>query len=227
MSESQHAQYALIVAGGSGTRMGSKIPKQFLEMTGRPVLIHTLEAFHKCSSTIKIILVLPEAHMGLWQEMVERYQFSIPVVLQSGGETRFQSVKKGLEKVKGEGLVAIHDGVRPVIDAKLIQTSFRIAGQHQSAIATVDLKDSLRKIEGSHSKWLDRTQYQLVQTPQTFDIKMIKEAYQIPEQSTFTDDASVWEAAGHQVTLFKGSHENIKITTFHDLVLAEVLLKFL
>ncbi len=224
MSESR---YALIVAGGSGTRMGSKIPKQFLEMKGRPLLMHTIEAFHKHSADTQIVLVLPEAHLSFWEELCERYQFKVPVTLQAGGTTRFQSVQNGLRKVSGPGLVAIHDGVRPVISSKIIEKSFQVAGEYGCAIAAVELKDSIRKIEKSSSRVRDRSSYKLVQTPQTFDIFKLAKAYEQPEQEGFTDDASVWEAVGHEVTLFEGSYENLKITTFHDLVVAEVLLKFI
>jgi len=220
-------KYAIIVAGGSGVRMGSKIPKQFLEMKGKPVIMHTLEAFYRYSPDIQQILVLPDQHIDHWQQITEQHRFDIPITLQSGGDSRFQSVSKGLGLIQTPGLVAIHDGVRPVISRQLIQRSYETAAQHGSAVAAIALRDSIRIMEKDSSRAADRSQYRLVQTPQTFDVNKLKEAYQLGEQDHFTDDASVWEAAGNHVTLYQGDNQNIKITTFHDLVLAEVLLKFI
>ena len=222
-----NTRYAIVVAAGSGVRMGSNIPKQFLEMKGRPIIMRTLEAFHKCSPQIQLILVIPESYTALWQTLVKQYQFTVPVILQTGGPTRFQSVKLGLSKIQGPGLVAIHDGVRPVISSKIIEQSYRIAQEHGSAIASVDPMDSIRKVSAGTSVACDRRNFKLVQTPQSFHVDTLKKAYKLPEEAHYTDDASVWEAAGNKVTLFEGSHENIKITTFHDLVLAEVLWKFI
>lgn len=218
-------RYAIIVAAGSGQRMKSRIPKQFLIMKGRPIIMHTLQAFHDFSEKIKLILVLPQAFINTWHDLVKQYQFKIPVVLQKGGNTRFKSVRNGLLKINGPGLVAIHDGVRPVVSSRLIGQSFEIAADQGSAVAAVSLKDSLREVGSGSSMALDRKKYKLVQTPQTFDVERIKNAYDLPESPSFTDDAAVWEAAGNEVILFDGSHENIKITTIHDLVLAEVLMK--
>ncbi len=221
------AKYAIVVAGGSGLRMGSKIPKQFLEMKGKPVIMHTLEAFYRYSPDLKLVLVLPKDHVERWQLLVKHHNFSPQVTVQTGGATRFQSVKNGLAQIPSSGLVAIHDGVRPVLSPKLIERSFDTAAAHQSAVATVALRDSIRKVSGSSSEALNREHYQLVQTPQTFDVEKLKAAYRVEEQDSFTDDASVWEAAGHSVATYEGDHQNIKITTFQDLVLAEVLLKFI
>ena len=219
-------KYAIIVAGGSGQRMGSKIPKQFLEIKGRPILIRTLEAFYQYSSNIQLVLVLPKDHMETWKSICERYHFHLPVTLKEGGATRFQSVRNGLEAIKDDqGLVAIHDGVRPLVDSSTINASFEIAEKSGSAIAVIPLKNSIRQVSNNHSKALDRQNYRLVQTPQTFKVALIKQAYQTQELPTFTDDASVWEAAGFQTTLFEGSEKNLKITTLQDLLFAEVLMK--
>jgi 2-C-methyl-D-erythritol 4-phosphate cytidylyltransferase len=219
-------KYAIIVAGGSGQRMGSKLPKQFLEIKGRPILIRTLEAYYNYSKELQLILVLPEAHIDTWNSICERYHFHLPLTIRPGGTTRFRSVKNGLEAIKeNSGLVAIHDGVRPLVDSSIINDSFEIAKHHGSAIAAIPLKSSIRQITDSGSKALDRQNYRIVQTPQTFKVELIKKAYQIEELPTFTDDASVWEAAGFQVTLFEGSEKNIKITTIHDLLVAEMLMK--
>ncbi len=220
------AKYAVIVAGGSGQRMGSKIPKQFLEMRGRPILMHTLQTFHDFPEKIKLVLVLPQPYIAKWKQLCRYYNFSIPVTLQAGGKSRFESVKKGLEIISGEGLVAIHDGVRPLVDHPLIRRSFQTAQKYNSAVATIPLKNSLRQITDTGSKSVERSQFRLVQTPQTFNLSLIKQAYGVREQAEFTDDASVWEAAGHPVTLYHGSEKNLKVTTIHDLAIAEMLLSF-
>jgi 2-C-methyl-D-erythritol 4-phosphate cytidylyltransferase len=217
-------EYAIIVAGGKGTRMQSTLPKQFLSLGGKPVLLYTLEAFYNYSNDIKVILVLPEEDFNTWKSIVEEYQFNKPYTLQKGGNTRFQSVKNGLEKIEGEGLVAIHDGVRPLVSTEIITRSFQLAAIHQSAIASMPLKESIRIVDGVQSKSLDRSLYRLIQTPQTFDVALIKEAYQVDEDESLTDDASVAERAGQRIHLFEGGYENIKITTQEDLVVAEAIL---
>ena len=137
-------EFALIVAGGKGTRIKSKLPKQFLELNGTPILMHTLEAFYRYSPTITVVLVLPEDDFATWNDLCKKYNFTKPITLQKGGETRFQSVKNGLEKINGPGLVAIHDGVRPLVSEDIIGASFRLAAVHQSAVAAVRLKESIR-----------------------------------------------------------------------------------
>jgi len=220
------AKFAIIVAGGSGQRVGSKIPKQFLELKGRPLLMRTIESFHQYSKEIKLILVLPSTHLSTWEELCERFQFRIPVTLQSGGTTRFQSVKNGLKLIGDEGFVAIHDGVRPLVDSKMIELSFETAERDNSAVAAISINDSIRKISPNGSLAVNRTAYRIIQTPQTYKADLIKRAYEIEEKELFTDDASVWEAAGNQVSLYQGNEKNLKITTIQDLVVAEVLMKF-
>lgn len=229
-------EYALIVAGGKGTRIKSKVPKQFLELNGKPVLLHTLEAFYCYSEKINIILVLPEDDFETWKSICEKYKFHKNIILQKGGESRFQSVKNGLAKIDGDGLVAIHDGVRPLVSEDIIGASFRLAAVHQSAVAAVRLKESIRMTdqaclpEGSsarrqdNTKAVDRSRFRLIQTPQTFQVQLIKKAYEMKEDISLTDDASVAERAGHVISLFEGSYENIKITTQEDLVIAAALL---
>jgi 2-C-methyl-D-erythritol 4-phosphate cytidylyltransferase len=219
------AEYALIVAGGKGTRIKSQTPKQFLELNGKPVLIHTLNAFFRYSENIKVILVLPKDDLETWNRITKKFNFDKPITLQEGGETRFQSVKKGLEKISGEGLVAIHDGVRPLVSENIIGASFRLAAVHKSAVAAVRLKESIRMTDQDQTKAVDRSRFRLIQTPQTFDVQLIKKAYQIKEDETLTDDASVAERSGHTISLFEGSYANIKITTPEDLLVAEALLK--
>lgn len=218
-------EYALIVAGGKGARMGSSVPKQFIELLGKPVLLHTLEAFYRYDSDLTTILVLPEDDFATWAAICRKYNFTKPVILQKGGDTRFQSVRNGLDKIEGEGLVAIHDGVRPLVSEDIIGASFRLAAIHHCAVAAVRLKESIRMTDQHHTKAMDRSRFRLIQTPQTFDVQLIKKAYRIKEDPSLTDDASVAEKSGHVISLFEGSFENIKITTPEDLVIASALLQ--
>jgi len=218
-------EYAIIVAGGKGTRIESKLPKQFLELDGKPVLLHTIDAFLKYSESINLILVLPEDDFSVWRVICDRFQFHRSITLQKGGATRFQSVKNGLAKIEGAGLVAIHDGVRPLVSADIIAASFRLAAVHRSAVAAVRLKESIRMTDKDNTKAVDRSQYRLIQTPQTFEVSLIKKAYEMQEDSSLTDDASVVEKNGHRISLFEGSYENIKITTAEDMVIAEALIQ--
>jgi 2-C-methyl-D-erythritol 4-phosphate cytidylyltransferase len=217
-------EYALIVAGGKGTRIKSVLPKQFIELNGKPILLHTVEAFLRYSDKIKIVLVLPEDDFEIWNDITKKFTFSYPIILQKGGETRFQSVKNGLSKMEGEGLVAIHDGVRPLVSEDIIGASYRLAAVHQSAVAAVRLKESIRMTDQDNTKAVDRSKFRLIQTPQTFDLQLIKKAYEIKEDLSLTDDASVAEKAGHTISLFEGSYENIKITTQEDLIVAKALM---
>lgn len=216
-------EYALIVAGGKGTRIKSKIPKQFLELNGLPILIHTINAFLRYSEKVKVILVLPEDDFETWAALCKKHNFTKSLILQKGGDTRFQSVKNGLEKIDGDGLVAIHDGVRPLVSEDIIGASFRLAAVHQSAVAAVRLKESIRMTDQDNTKAMDRSKFRLIQTPQTFEVNLIRKAYQIKDDPSLTDDASVAERSGHVISLFEGSYDNIKITTPEDLVVAEAL----
>jgi 2-C-methyl-D-erythritol 4-phosphate cytidylyltransferase len=220
-----HNEYALIVAGGKGTRITSQIPKQFIELQGLPIVLHTINAFFQYSENIKVIVVLPPCDFDTWNTIVKKHRFNKPLIIQSGGDTRFQSVKNGLEKIEQEGIVAIHDGVRPLVSKEIIAASFQLAVQQKSAVASVLLKESIRITDQNQSKALDRSKFRLVQTPQTFQTALIKKAYEIAEDESLTDDASVAERAGYAINLFEGSYRNIKITTDEDLILAEALLK--
>lgn len=217
-------EYALIVAGGKGTRIRSETPKQFLMLDGLPVVMHTINAFYRYSDKITIVLVLPGNDFGRWRDLCVNHQFKREVILQAGGDTRFQSVKNGLTKIEG-GLVAIHDGVRPLVSEDIIGASFRLAAVHGSAIAAVRLKESIRITDKDSTKAVDRSAFRLIQTPQTFKTDLIKKAYETKEDPSLTDDASVAERAGHVISLFEGSYENIKITTPEDLIIAEALIK--
>ena len=217
-------EYAIIVAGGKGTRIKSAIPKQFIELNGKPVLLHTLEAFYRYSESMVIILVLPEDDFETWHNIAKQFNFHNRITLQKGGDTRFQSVKNGLTKIDSGGLVAIHDGVRPLVSPDIIGASFRLATVHKSAVAAVRLKESIRMTDQDSTRAMDRSTFRLIQTPQTFDVQLIKRAYETKEDPGLTDDASVAERAGHVISLFEGSYRNIKITTEEDLVIAAALL---
>jgi 2-C-methyl-D-erythritol 4-phosphate cytidylyltransferase len=216
-------EYALIVAGGKGTRIKSSIPKQFLELNGLPILMHTINAFYRYSDKINVILVLPKDDFQLWNQLVDKHQFKQKFLLQEGGDSRFQSVKKGLQKIEGNGLVAIHDGVRPLVSEDIIGASFRLAAVHKSAVAAVRLKESIRVSDQDNTKAVDRSKFRLIQTPQTFPVSVIKKAYETKEDETLTDDASVAERSGLTISLFEGSYRNIKITTEEDLIIAKAL----
>lgn len=219
-------KYAIIVAGGSGLRMGADVPKQFLELGGLPVLMHTIRKFHESFSGIIIKLVLPQTQQEYWHSLCKKYSFELPHDVVNGGDTRFQSVKNGLNSISEVlGTVAIHDGVRPFVSREIIIHSFKVAAELGNATVAVALKDSIRVLENGKSKAVDRTAYRSIQTPQTFRLDLIKKAFETPELPSFTDDASVFEHAGHQINLIEGSYENIKITTPEDLILGETLLK--
>ena len=221
----KYKEFALIVAGGKGTRIKSKISKQFLELHGLPILMHTINAFYRYSENVNVILVLPDDEKSYWEELCLKYSYNKPVKIVSGGETRFQSVRNGLQAIDDDGLVAIHDGVRPLVSEDIIGASYRLAAVHQSAVAAVRLKESIRITDQDNTKAVDRSKFRLIQTPQTFQVDLIKKAYQTKEDLSLTDDASVAERAGHLISLFEGSYENIKITTPEDLIIAEALLK--
>ncbi|MCK5101646.1 MAG: 2-C-methyl-D-erythritol 4-phosphate cytidylyltransferase [Cyclobacteriaceae bacterium] len=220
-------EFAIIVAGGSGSRMQSKTPKQFLLLANKPVLMHTIEAFSRYSSNLSIILVLPKIEIKKWEELCIEYNFDHSITIVEGGISRFQSVKNGLDAIKtNDSLVAIHDGVRPLIKPEIISTSFRLARIHGCAVASAPLKESLRFADKNHTKSIDRTKYRLIQTPQTFQTELIKAAYRNYEDNIeFTDDASVAEKNGLKISLFEGSYENIKITTPEDLLVVEALMQ--
>ena len=220
-------EYVIIVAGGTGSRMKSDIPKQFIVVNGLPILMHTLFAFTKYSSEISIVLVLPQDQFSFWEELCSEYQFKMSYQLVAGGATRFDSVKNGLNSISEKNaLVAVHDGVRPVITSNVILNSFTTALNEGTAVASVALKDSIRTVSASGTnKALDRSSVRLIQTPQTFRIDWMNKAFDQPYQTTFTDCASVLESAGYPINLFEGSYENIKITTPEDLKWAEVYLR--
>jgi len=217
--------YAIIVAGGSGQRMKSSVPKQFIELNGKPILMHTLEKFYCAKSSIEIIVVLPKSHHNTWTTLCQKHQFTIPHQICEGGNTRFQSVKNGLEVCTEESLIAVHDGVRPLISPDFILNLYKETESKTAVIPVYPVIESIRKVDGDSSEALDRGQYYSVQTPQCFTSTLLHKAYEQEELSTFTDDASVVEALGEKVHLFEGEANNIKITSPKDLLIAEALLK--
>lgn len=220
--------HAILVAGGSGSRMGSTVPKQFLELVGKPILLHTVEKFLAYSPEIRLILVLPEADVERWENLSSQLSHSPrhSITLVRGGATRFQSVRNGLNAVEGDGLVAVHDAVRPLVSVEVIRRTFEAAAKFGIGVAAVAAKDSVRQVHSNgQNTALDRAALRLIQTPQTFQISLLKKAFAQPESPLFTDDASVVEAAGFAVHLVEGSYENLKITTPEDLVVAEALLR--
>lgn len=214
----------IIVAGGQGLRMGGDIPKQFLLLKGVPVLMHTINRFIKYNKDISLFLVLPQLQIDYWSELCNKYSFSVHHTIVEGGETRFHSVLNGLNAIKGEGITAVHDGVRPFVSVKTITACYEMAKKHGAAIPVTEPVESLRHISGNESHACLRDEYRLVQTPQVFNTKLLKLCYLQPWSPAFTDDASVVEAAGHHIKLVEGNRENIKITSPFDLLIGEALL---
>ena len=218
-------KFAIIVAGGSGSRMGTEIPKQFLELCGRPVLMHAIQIFHDFDPECGVILVLPEDQQQFWDELCLKHSFSLSHQIVSGGKTRFHSVLNGLSQIDGEGIVFIHDGVRPLVSKETLHRCIETALKSGNAIPVLPVNESLRKLEGDKNISVDRSLYFSVQTPQTFRSEQILEAYLQSFDPYFTDDASVAEKAGFSIQMVEGNHENIKITTPIDLIFAEAILK--
>ena len=239
--------YVIIVAGGKGLRMGSDIPKQFLPIGGKPVLMRTIERFRQYSDSLRIILVLPKAQQDYWRELCRQYDFPLPAstplpskggirggsyLMADGGETRFHSVQNGLALIPddAQGVVGVHDGVRPFPAIDVIRHCYETARTAKAVIPVVPIVETLRKITQKepsllcNSETVPRDEYRLVQTPQCFDIQLLRAANRQPYSDGFTDDASVVETFGHAITLVDGNRENIKITTPYDLKIAEALL---
>lgn len=235
-------RYAIIVAGGKGLRMGGDLPKQFIPVEGRPVLMRTLDTFHACDSAIQIILVLPRDHQPYWQELCREYRFAVPHRIADGGATRFHSVQNGLALVDAtDALVAVHDGVRPFVSHEVIEACYREAEAHGAVVPVIPVVETVRKLvqeeavgddnqrlvsrsQPAQSVTVSRDDYRLVQTPQTFRASLLRRAYEQPYSEAFTDDASVVEALGESVQLVEGNRENIKLTTPFDLTVAKALI---
>ena len=218
-------KYAVIVAGGNGIRMNSVIPKQFLLIRNKPLLYYTIDAFLKAYSDLQVILVLPEDHISKGQEIVDAYFDNSRISICPGGRTRFHSVQNGLQLVNEESIVFVHDGVRCLVTADLIQHCFEQAKRSGSAIPVITSKDSVRLITDEGHIALDRNRVKLVQTPQAFHSKILLTAFRIDYKDKFTDEASVVEAFGIKVHLVEGEENNIKITTPGDIFIAEQIIK--
>lgn len=218
--------YAIIVAGGKGTRMGASIPKQFLPVNGLPVLMQTIKRFKECGDSLEIIIVLPKEQHEYWYELCKKHRFTSTYTVAEGGETRFHSVKNGLAMIPddAEGIVGVHDGVRPFPSVEVIRNCYETARTAKAVVPVIPVVETLIHIDGQgNSETVPRDSYRLVQTPQAFDIQLLKRAYKQPYQDSFTDDASVVDSIGQEITLIDGNRENIKITTPFDLRMARIL----
>ncbi|MDR1382004.1 MAG: 2-C-methyl-D-erythritol 4-phosphate cytidylyltransferase [Tannerella sp.] len=215
----------IIVAGGRGVRMGGSLPKQFIPLHGKPVLMHTLEVFHQWDASAGLLVVIPREHAPYWAMLCRELRCDIPHRVVYGGDTRFQSVKNGLEQTEAaDGIIAVHDGVRPLVARDVISSCFAAADAFGAAIPVVPVIESVREMNESGSRPFDRNRLCLVQTPQVFRAEWLHRAYGRPCDGRFTDDASLVEAAGHAIRLVDGNRENIKITTPMDIKCAEFLL---
>ena len=217
-------RYAILVAGGKGLRMGSDIPKQFLPLRGRPVLMHTIDVFRRTYPDIHIILVLPREQQDYWRQLCGQHDYDVELCVADGGETRFHSVHNGLSLIPDDarGVVGVHDGVRPFVSPETIRRCYEAAEECGAVVPVVPVVETVRQVlADGNSMTVDRNAYRLVQTPQTFDIQLLKKAYGQPFDPFFTDDASVVEAMGHPIKLVEGNNENIKLTNPADLKLAE------
>lgn len=214
-------EYIIVVAGGAGKRMHTDVPKQFLLLAGRPVLMHTLEALAPWGC---LVLALPEQHFALWKQLCTQYHFTLPHQVVAGGAERFFSVKNALQVVPEGGLVAVHDGVRPLVSQATLQRLFEAAKQHRAVVPVLPMSESVRQLLPQGSKAVERSAYVRVQTPQVFESTLLKQAYNQAYCPQFTDDASVVETLGVAVALCEGNPENIKITCPADLQVAEALL---
>lgn len=217
-------RFAVIVAGGKGLRMGNDIPKQFLELQGKPILMRSLECFHNFDSAMECIVVLPESQIEYWKQLCTKYGCTIPHKIVAGGKERFHSVFNGIRTICEEGLVAVHDGVRPLISHEMLRDGFAMAEQFGSAIPYIDSVDSLRIIDETGTKPVNRATVKRIQTPQIFDVAQLQEIMSVDFRPEFTDEATVWELSGRTLHFYKGDTKNIKITTPEDLKIADVLL---
>lgn len=218
-------KYAIIVAGGTGSRMQGEVPKQFMLLNSKPVILYSIEAFHSFDPLIQIILVVHPDYLALWEQLTKEFKISIPFQVVMGGKTRFDSVKNGMKLIKEDGFVAVHDAARPVISAEFIRNLFSAASTFGSAIPAIPLYDTIREIVGDTSHQADRTFLRAVQTPQVFKVSELQRAYTQPYQPNFTDDGSVMEAAGFSIHLTDGKQANIKITHLQDIAVADILIK--
>jgi len=215
---------AIIVAGGTGIRMKGPIPKQFIEINGKPVIIYSLEAFYKFDNSIHFIIALHSDYFSIWEKIIRNYPVFSGIKIVPGGESRFHSVLNAVNMIEGESLVAIHDAVRPLVSRETISRCFKTAETDGCAIPCLEINESVREITSTGTKPVNRDKLRNIQTPQVFRSDILRKAYKQKYQINFTDDATVVEKAGYKITLVEGNRENIKITTKEDLFLAETLL---
>ncbi|MCK5170689.1 MAG: 2-C-methyl-D-erythritol 4-phosphate cytidylyltransferase [Bacteroidales bacterium] len=220
-------RYAILVAGGSGQRMESTVPKQFLSINNEIILMRSIRAFYEFDSFIDIIVALPNDQIEYWTKLCIEKRFKINHKVVSGGKTRYHSVKNALEEIGNDGIIAIHDGVRPLVSQSTIDQVYEIALINENAVPYIDITDSIRKVDSNINSPVDRNKYKLIQTPQAFNCKLIKRAYNQEWDKSFTDDASVVEMTGIKINLVPGNRENIKITNQIDLKIAESLSDYL
>lgn len=214
----------ILVAGGSGRRLGGPVPKQFQTVKGRPLLMWTIEAFHRFDAEMPLIVVLPQEHFDIWKALCLGHGFLVPHEVVAGGEQRWHSVKAGLAKVQGDGLVAVHDGVRPLVSPALIARCFEAAHQQAAAVPVVPVVPSIRETTADGSRALDRSRLLAVQTPQCFHTDLLRKAFEQPYDPTFTDEATLVERLGVRVALVEGEDNNIKVTTPMDMRMVELVL---
>ncbi len=215
----------IIVAGGVGKRMASPVPKQFMLVKGKPVICHAISAFHQYDPAMQLIVVLPKEQIDSWRVLCIGHGFTIDHTVVAGGEERFHSVREGLKEVAHDGLVAVHDGVRPLVSVELIERCFAAAEMHGAAIPVVPVSSSMRELVGEGSRALDRSRLRIVQTPQCFHVELLRKAFELPYDPAFTDEATLVERTGNLVSLVEGDERNLKVTTPDDLVLAAALLE--
>ncbi len=216
----------IIVAGGTGTRMKNKLAKQFIPLAGKPIILHTIEAFRQYDPDIEIVIVLHESLFEEWNALLKTENYTADLTLVAGGEERFHSVKLGLAALRSNvELVAVHDAVRPLVSKSTIQAAFEMAALSGAAIPVVPVTDTIRQNLGNKTKTIPRHTLSAVQTPQCFSFTLLRQAYEIPYRAVYTDDASVVEQAGHLISLVPGNRTNVKITTPEDLYIAEALLE--
>jgi len=215
---------AIIVAGGTGIRMKGPIPKQFIEINGKPVIIYSLEAFYKFDKSIHFIIALHSDYFSIWEKIIRNYPVFSGIKIVPGGESRFHSVLNAVNMIEGESLIAIHDAVRPLVSRETISRCFKTAETDGCAIPCMEISESLREMTSKGTRPVNRDKFRTIQTPQIFRSDILKAAYRQKYRMNFTDDATVVEKAGYKITLVEGNRENIKITTKEDLFLAETLL---
>ena len=215
----------IIVAGGSGTRMGANIPKQFVVLNNKPVLMHCIKRYHEYDSKLPINLVLPETEIETWNSLIKKFSFSISHKIIKGGISRFHSVKNGLDNLNEHCLVAIHDGVRPLCSIELIKRCFDEAEKNSNAVPAIRITETIRELKNDKNSIVDRENFRIIQTPQCFNSELLKKAYLNPDAENFTDDAGVFESDGNKIHLIDGEKSNIKITVKEDLIIAAALEK--